>query len=58
MPKPLGSLFQSDHSRWPMTDLAPQPWARHSAAETRSTASSWAAYQGSRPSPRLTHSKP
>lgn len=58
MVNPRGSTFRSDHSRWPMTLRADQPWARQRAAETRSIASSWAAGQGSAPSPRLTHSNP
>ena len=39
------------HAEW-------QPWARHTAAAAFSMASSWAAGQGSSPSPRFSHSKP
>lgn len=58
MVKPRGSIFAADHSEWPMTERALQPWARQIAADARSIASSWAVGQGSRPLPRLTHSKP
>ncbi len=58
MVKPRGSILAADHSAWPMTERAVQPWARQRAADARSIASSWAAGQGSLPSPRLTHSKP
>lgn len=58
MVKPRGSIFAADHSEWPMTERALQPWARQIAADARSIASSWAVGHGSRPLPRLTHSKP
>lgn len=56
--KPRGSTFPGCHSKWPMTDRSVQPWWRHTAAETRSIAVSWAAGQGSSPSPRFSHSNP
>ncbi len=41
-----------------MTDCSFQPWWRQTAAAAFSMASSWAAYHGSFPSPRFSHSKP
>lgn len=58
MVKPTGSDFWLDHSRWPMTLLEPQPWARQTAAVARTMASICLAYHGSLPSPMFSHSKP
>src|SRR5688572_4643884 len=58
VPGPRGSDFQSDHSLWPITDLADQPCALQMAVAHRTTASTCLSGHGSLPSPRLTHSAP